>query len=294
MLNLLGIDKIVFEGVSTLEKAAFRTATISFLIVAVLSIVANGYFGHSLYGTWWAVILFAGFMGFVQFSILRIALITLMTKSLAQEAEVVHTPAPAATHSKVKDFLARFSNIKIRIASVFRVLFVGMIALCMAFPLGSFIMNESSLRIEQEYKQDLNERFKEQLSQSQLKHDVQQANFPFHVYNELLNETEFQMLILVIVFIVFIPLILVARLRNNSSFEYIEKSRMKMLELVAIDYDETMEQSQYYLQNYFPTNNKVLKDLSVYADAPINSIYKEERKYSKGDKTAFNQFIQSI
>jgi hypothetical protein len=292
MLNLLGIDKVVFAGVSALEKAAFRTATISFLIVVAMSIMANGYFGHSLYGTWWAVILFAVFMGFVQFSILRIALITLMTKSLAQETPVVLTPL--AADSKVKVFLARFSNVKFRIASVFRVLFVGMIAICIAFPLGSFVMNESSRRIQQEYKLELNERFKDQLSQSQLKHDVQQANFPFHVYNELLNEKRFQFLILIIVCIVFVPLILVARLRYNSSFEYLEKSRMKMLELVAIDYDETMEQSQYYLNKDFPNNKKDLKDLSVYADAPINSIYKEERKYSKGDKTAFNQFIQAI
>ena len=67
-----------------------------------------------------------------------------------------------------------------------------------------------------------------------------------------------------------------------------------MLKLVAIDYDETIEQCQYALNKDFPSNKKVLKDLSVYSDAPINSIYKNETKHTIGNKIAFNQFIQSI
>jgi hypothetical protein len=292
MLNVLGIDKVVFDSVSTLEKAAYRTATISFLIVVGLSILANGYFGLSLYGTWWAMLVFAVFMGFVQFSILRIALITLMTKSLAQESEAV-LPADSS-NSKLKRVFARFTNVKIRMASVFRVLFVGMIAICIAFPLGSFVMHSRSSRIQQEYKQELKVQYKGLLSQSQLRHDVQEANFPFHVYNELLNESEFQVLLFVVVFIVFTPLILVARLRYNKNFEYLEKARQEMLKLVAIDYDETIEQAQYALNQEFPKNKKKLRDLSVYADAPINSIYKNETKHTIGNKIAFNQFIQSI
>jgi hypothetical protein len=292
MLNVLGIDNAVFESVSSLEKSAYRTATISFLIVVGLSILANGYFGLSLYGTWWAVLIFAVFMGFVQFSILRIALITLMTKSLAQESEVVVSADSA--NSKLKGFIARLTNVKIRMASVFRVFFVGMIAICIAFPLGSLIMHSRSSRIQQEYKQELKEQYKGLLSQSQLRHDVQEANFPFHVYNELLNESEFQVLIVIIVFVVFIPLTLVARLRYMKTFEYLEKARQEMLKLVAIDYDETIEQAQYALNQEFPKNKKNLKDLSVFADAPINSIYKNETKHTIGNKVAFNQFIQSI
>ena len=292
MLNVLGIDNVVFQSVSALEKSAYRTATISFLIVVGLSILANGYFGLSLYGTWWAVLLFAVFMGFVQFSILRIALITLMTKSLAQEREVV-LPLDSA-NSKLKGVIHRLTNVKIRMASVFRILFVGMIAICIAFPLGSLFMHSRSSRIQQEYKQELKEQYKGLLSQSQLRHDVQEANFPFHVYNELLNETQFQSLIVTIVFVVFIPLILVARLRYMKTFEYLDKSRQEMLKLVAIDYDETIEQCQYALNKDFPSNKKVLKDLSVYSDAPINSLYKNETKHTIGNKIAFNQFIQSI
>jgi nucleoid-associated protein YejK len=67
-----------------------------------------------------------------------------------------------------------------------------------------------------------------------------------------------------------------------------------MLKLVAIDYDETMEQSQYALDEQFPKNKKKLRDLTAFSDAPINSIYKNETKHSIGNKIAFNQFIQSI
>ena len=46
------------------------------------------------------------------------------------------------------------------------------------------------------------------------------------------------------------------------------------------DYDETIEQAQHALNQEFPKNKKKLKDLSVFADAPINSIYKNETKHT--------------
>jgi hypothetical protein len=124
--------------------------------------------------------------------------------------------------------------------------------------------------------------------------DIQHTHFPFLVFQELLLESSFKFLLILTSCLVYAPLFLVARLRYNNKFEYIEKARQEMLKLVAIDYDETMEQSQYALNRDFPNSKKVLKDLSVYTDAPINSIYKNESKHSIGNKIDFNQFIQSI
>ena len=298
MLNVLGIEESAFQGVSNLEKTAYRAASISFLVTVGLSIVANGYFGFSLYGSWMATLTFGIFMGFVQFSILRISLITLLTKPLAL-AHQIPTAVPVGNVSTQSTKVSKFKLLflqtkKIRVASVIRVLFVGIIALCISFPLSSLLMYTRSQEIQLEYKLSLSKEYENKLTHEELVRDIQEANFPFHIYNELWKEKKFQMLVGIVLFVVFLPLFLVARIRYNKSFEYIEKSRIEMLKLVAIDYDETIEQCQYALNKDFPSNKTVLKELSVYADAPINSIYKEERKYSKGDKTAFNQFIQSI
>ena len=147
------------------------------------------------------------------------------------------------------------------------------------------------MEIEAEHRIELNQ--SNQNNKAAL-NEIQHTHFPFLVFQELLSESSFKFLLILTVCFVYAPLILVAKLRYNNKFEYLDKSRQEMLKLVAIDYDETIEQCQYALNKDFPSNKKVLKDLSVYADAPINSIYKNETKHSLGNKIAFNQFIQSI
>jgi hypothetical protein len=124
--------------------------------------------------------------------------------------------------------------------------------------------------------------------------EIQTTHFPFHVFQELLHQNTFKVLLLISICLVFVPLYLVSKLRYNTQYEYLEKARQEMLKLVAIDYDETMEQCQYSLDEQFPKNKKNLRDLTAFSDAPINSIYKNETKHSIGNKIAFNQFMQSI
>lgn len=292
MFNVLGIDKVVFERVSTKEKAAYHMASISFLIVIVMSLLANGYFGFSMYGTWVWAIVFAVFLGFIQFSILRIALITLMTKALPESIYIVDTTD--ISNSKVKKIYNSLKNIKVNLGSILRVLFVGIVAVCIAFPLSTFVLHNEADKIQSDYKRELTNNFKERLSKSQLLHDVEQASFPFYVYEKLLNKEEFNLLLLIFSIIVFIPLILVERLRRSKTFEYIENARQEMLKLVAIDYNETIEQCQHLLDKNHPTQRVILADCTVYSDAPYNSTFKNNSKRNVVTKAGFNQFIQSI
>ena len=289
MLNVLGLDNRIFDQVSVLEKAAYKTATTVFFIVVGMSLIASGYMGMMLFGSWIAVIPFALFFGFIQFSILRIALITLLTKPLAQE--ISEAPDERSPTNK-KLWTGLKSNLgKIRLSTLFRIVFVGLIALTISFPLSSLLMLPKVMEIEADHRIELNQ--SNQNNMAALK-DIQHTHFPFLVFQELLLESSFKFLLILTSCLVYAPLFLVARLRYNNKFEYIEKARQEMLKLVAIDYDETMEQSQYALNRDFPNSKKVLKDLSVYADAPINSIYKNESKHRIGNKIDFNQFIQSI
>lgn len=289
MLNVLGLDTRIFNQVSVLEKTAFQTASVTFLIVVGMSLLSNGFMGYMLFNSWLATIGFALFFGFIQFSILRIALITLLTKPLAQE--ILEAPVEVSPTNK-KLFNSLKSNLgKIRLSALFRVVFVGLIALTISFPLSSLLMLPKAMEIEAEHRIELNQ--SNQNNKAAL-NEIQHTHFPFLIFQELLSEFSFKFLLILTVCLVYAPLILVARLRYNNNFEYLEKARQEMLKLVAIDYDETIEQCQYALNKDFPSNKKVLKDLSVYADAPINSIYKNETKHTIGNKIAFNQFIQSI
>lgn len=289
MINVLGLDIRIFNQVSSLEKAAYKTATIALFIVVGMSLLANGYMGMMLFGSWLASVPFALFFGFIQFSIIRIALITLLSKPLAEEKVEIDTPEIPVKQGVWNRLKTKSS--KLRLASFLRLLFVGLIALTISFPLSSLLMLPKAMEIEAEHRIELNQ--SNQNNKAAL-NEIQHTHFPFLVFQELLSEFSFKFLLILTVCLVYAPLILVARLRYNNNFEYLEKARQEMLKLVAIDYDETIEQCQYALNKDFPSNKKVLKDLSVYADAPINSIYKNETKHAIGNKIAFNQFIQSI
>ena len=289
MINVLGLDIRIFNQVSSLEKAAYKTATIALFIVVGMSLLANVYMGMMLFGSWLASVPFALFFGFIQFSIIRIALITLLSKPLAEEKVEIDTPEIPVKQGVWNRLKTKSS--KLRLASFLRLLFVGLIALTISFPLSSLLMLPKAMEIEAEHRIELNQ--SNQNNKAAL-NEIQHTHFPFLVFQELLSEFSFKFLLILTVCLVYAPLILVARLRYNNNFEYLEKARQEMLKLVAIDYDETIEQCQYALNKDFPSNKKVLKDLSVYADAPINSIYKNETKHTIGNKIAFNQFIQSI
>ena len=289
MINVLGLDIRIFNQVSSLEKAAYKTATIALFIVVGMSLLANGYMGMMLFGSWLASVPFALFFGFIQFSIIRIALITLLSKPLAEEKVEIDTPEIPVKQGVWNRLKTKSS--KLRLASFLRLLFVGLIALTISFPLSSLLMLPKAMEIEAEHRIELNQ--SNQNNKAAL-NEIQHTHFPFLVFQELLSEFSFKFLLILTVCLVYAPLILVARLRYNNNFEYLEKSRQEMLKLVAIDYDETMEQSQHALDEQFPKNKKKLRDLTVFSDAPINSVYKNETKHSIGNKIAFNQFIQSI
>ena len=289
MLNVLGLDTRIFDQVSVLEKMAYRTASVTFLIVVGMSLLSNGFMGYMLFNSWLATIGFALFFGFIQFSILRIALITLLTKPLAQEV-LEATVEVSPTNKKLFNSLK--SNLgKIRLSALFRVVFVGLIALTISFPLSSLINLPSTLEIEGQYRSELLQANKEN---KKAVNELRQTHFPFHTFEEQLSRGGYKLMLCFAIGLVFAPLLLVSRLRYNVKFEYLDKSRQEMLKLVAIDYDETIEQSQHSLDQQFPKNKKELRDLTVFSDAPINSIYKNETKHTIGNKIAFNQFIQSI
>ena len=98
MINVLGLDIRIFDQVPALERAAYKTASTAFLVVIGVALLADGFMGWMLYGSWYLAIGFALFFAFIQFSILRIALITLLSKPLIEsKTESPLTPAVEPT-----------------------------------------------------------------------------------------------------------------------------------------------------------------------------------------------------
>lgn len=293
MINVLGLDIPIFSQVSVLEKSAYRVASTAFLVVVGMSLIANGFLGMMLYGSWISALVFMLFFSFIQFSILRIALITLLSKPLASATDVTSTvnAAPSAPAKKVLLNSLKKTAELFELSKMFRILFVGLMAITISFPFASLLMFPKVAEIEKNHRIEL---IQSNVESTLIQAEIQNTHFPFHVFKQLLSESSFNALLVFSIFTVFVPLILVTRLRNNSKYEYLEKLRQEMLKLVAIDYNETMEQCQFQLDKNFPLNQIDLNNQSVYADAPINSIFKNPGKRTIGNKTGFNQFIQSV
>ena len=270
MNSLLGLNTNIAGSISTEEVRAYRIVNLLFLAVICLSIFSCGYFGYLLTNRWEGIVLFSSLMGFIHFCILRISLITLMTKPLIHR-QIDNTDAPL---KKI------YQRIHFTSADVARYIFVGLIALTIAVPISASFFHDRGKVIEENHRHEMiqTSQMEIQISSAYQNKQLANAHFPFIIFSQLSVQFSFKVLCMIFTLFVFSPLILLHRLRNNKNFSYMDLCREEMRREVQIDYDETLEQSQYYISANFPMFRKRLSDLTVYADAPFNNHFKQENK----------------
>jgi hypothetical protein len=284
MNSLLGLNDSIAGKISATELSAYRMVNRLFIGVIILSAFSCGYFGYLLTGQWKGVLLFAVLIGFIHFCILRISLITMMTKPLCyiQEGEL-----PQGTISGTRK---RFN---LNLADITRYIFVGLIGLTIAVPISAIFYHDRGEAIEERHR---NEMFQtastnHHLSSTYQDEQIDKAHFPFIIFSELSHDFSYKILCLLFTLFVFSPIILLQRIRGNVDFKYMELCREEMKRVVQIDYDETLEQSQYYIREHFPTYQKKLTDLTVYADAPFNVHRKAENNLQFSSR---HEFLKSL
>lgn len=282
MNSLLGLEEALLRQTSTIEQAGYRWVNYLFLIVTAFSFLANSYFGYLLLRNWWGVVLLGTLMGYIHFSVLRIALITLMTKPIAEKKPVLTSTVPTA--------LKRATH-KLNIASVLRFIFVGLIAISICFPLTTFLFHKRAIEIEDVYRLNLASTVKAQSIGGM--EELQHAYFPFVIFQQLYDSGSFKFILIVLFVAVYSPLLVLARLRYNNNNLYAELCRESMRQQVKIDYSETMEQSQYFLDKNYPSFDRKLTELTPFDDAPFNQVMKKGPARSYGSADDFRQFMRS-
>lgn len=283
MNSLLGLNTNIAGIISTEELQAYRIVNVLFLAVICLSIFSCGYFGYLLTHRWEGILLFSFLMGFIHFCILRISLITLMTKPLCLKQNE-NTDAPLKKNHQ---------RIHLTSADTVRYIFVGLIALTIAVPISTAFFHDRGKEIEENHRHQMFQSSQggTQISTPYQYKELATAHFPFIIFSQLSGQFSFKILCMIFTLFVFSPLILLHRLRNNKNFQYMELCREEMRRAVLIDYDETIEQSQYYITTHFPTFHKRISELSVYADAPFNNHFKQE---NQPEFSSREEFLKAI
>jgi hypothetical protein len=180
-----------------------------------------------------------------------------------------------------------------------RWIFVGCIAVSMAFPLVSAFHHTSS--------QDMNRQKRMEVFQASaekqggqgnmslaLKRELLQANYPFYVFRQWWSNSGKRAEIGFWMIMVAFPFFFMVVIKHNKSFVYAQRASEKAIRDIQIDYAETLEESQLRLSQRFPFYTKRLQDLSPYEDAPFNSILKQTKQREWGTDVSWNQWVKAL
>ncbi len=289
MMRLIGIDKAIFSQIHGVEKSLYRLAAIAFIVVVVLSFVTNGYMGWMLTQSWTGVVSMSLLMGFIHFSILRIALITMVSLPVVTKS----------TDNATNSMLQRMKNVAqfFSFASILRFLFIGLIALTMAFPGAALLQRQNADNWNKQRRQEVIQEsmLKVQGEGSlspQLLMELRQANYPFYVFRQMLQQKGNWSLLLFIVALIFFPFVILAYLKRGGQFQYPVLASKLAIQEIQMDYSRTIEESQAWMDKHFSGFTKTLHELSPYSDPPFNSQLKESKVRVYGSHEEFQKWLK--
>jgi hypothetical protein len=279
---LLGFDQDILARTSLQEQAGYRLAGWLFAAVCISMVAADAWFGHLFYGGWAAVLLSGHFLGYIHFAVYRLAMITLTTRPLSEAAE--EPVIPAGIFSKVKSWLRPDA------ASLFRLVFISLIALAVSFPGASMFYHKEAETIQAQQQESIRTRLSETAGDKLYNPE---ARFPFLVFKTLWKKPGYRLLVLLWVIWIFVPLLLLTRLRHGSNMEYSRKVALQHRQLVERNFQISLLEAQQDLDARFP-GKFILRDLILYEDPPFNTRFRNQKNRSFGDYRDFSVYLQSL
>lgn len=278
--SLLGIDSSLLQHCGAGEQRGYRLALIAFACVSVFMVLSDAYFGYLFSGSILGTLASALCLGFIHFSIYRLALITLTTRPLSEETVL-------AQNATFKQKLRRLVPDG---GMVFRVLFVGLIALAVSFPAATALHHSRAEEIMDRHRSELKALQKNEDLNTLLEDD---ARFPFLVFETLLREADFKFYVIVFTFGIFLPLFLLRRLRNNTKGQYTLKLKEIHRGLAERHFYATLLDSQDHIDRHF-AGQKNLRELILFEDPPFNTRRKSENTKQFGNRTAFLSYLNQL
>jgi hypothetical protein len=277
--RLLGIDTAVLQQCTTNEQLSYKLAVRCFAFAVLFMVLSDAYFGYLFSGSWWGVLGAGACLGFIHYSIYRLALITLTTRPLTE----IESEKKEAKRINLRRILPSGSGL-------FRIVFVGLIALAVSFPAATALYHNRAETIMQAHREEL-KASQEHEGGHTLQH--KEARFPFLVFEKLLAEKSFQFLILLFTLGVFIPLALLAKLRKAATSTYTLKIQEQHRQVAERDFFAYLIDSQDYVDRHFG-GKKQLRDILLYEDPPFNTRRKNESSLAFGNRTEFRTFLNRI
>ena len=277
---LLGIDSQILQETGTKERAGYRLAGWLFAGVILSMVVANAYFGYLFYEGWAGVFISGSFLGYIHFAVYRLAMITLTTRPLTEKEEV----QKPGILSKLKTW------IKPDAPTLFRLVFVGLIALAVSFPGSAFFYRKRVEAIQTEQREalkaDLNNGIGKGLYDPE-------ARFPFLVFRTLLKQSGYKLSILIWVIWIFCPLVLLSRLRNGEDMQYTRKLANLHREMAERDFYANLIEAQNHIDSEY--GGKInLKELVLYTDPPFNTEFREKKSRRFGNQEEYTSYLNSL
>jgi hypothetical protein len=283
--NWLGIDPQLLGKTSANEQKLFQLVGL-FVAFALLTVfVADAYFGFLFNG---GIAGFIGgmlFLGFIHYSVYRLCLLTLTTRPFI-EAE----PEIAAATQK-PSIQKRLSVLKPSLPGMLRWVFTAFIAIAVAFPAATLMHHGRAEQILEAKRAQIISEMPETATQAI--NAVKEGSFPFLVFEELVHKPSFNLALAVLIALVFMPLLLLSRLRNGKTFTYTKWLRDAQKEDVRMEYFISVKDAQRFLDTHFTTSLH-LESNSIYADAPFNSKLKKESTRVYGTQADFVSYLNSF
>ena len=275
---LLGIDKNQLMLCSKSEQNAYRRALWALVSVFFLILFSDAYFGYLFSGSALGSAAALIFGGFIHFSIYRLALITLTTRSL-------HEMEQNQASQKVNPIKSLLPSAP----GLLRTLFISLIALAVSFPAATSLHHDKSEGIQNTIRQ--------QLVSNSVKNNnalyCSDARFPFKVFEILIHDNSFKGAVIFFCIWSVLPLFMLTKIRNNTNFEYLPKIQKLQQELAERDFYEQLIESQNILKRRF--NSAIdLKEKLIYENPPFNTRLKNPSKLIFFNSQAFNTYLNTL
>lgn len=277
---MLILDKKILSGLDSNEQSAFQTARLLFTAVLCLILAGDAYFGYLIDGRWFSAVLSLLILGFIHFSVYRLALITVTTQALGKEIGIKPDKKGRFDYTLVS---------WINSAVFFRTLFVGFISITGALLLALLCFCKDVELIQTKYRHLM------ELKLSKLEvHNIisSSSRFPFFVIKTFFAHASFKLLFSLFFFALLSPLIYLSRLCRSEKYQYAKLLRESQRKLVLDSFNENLSTTQKEMDLKFKARYD-LKSMIIYSDPPFNTNYKITRS-KQGTNEELIEYLNSI
>jgi hypothetical protein len=297
MLVVLGLNSDIWSRLATRERQLYRAVSGFFLGCCAMCLIAGVRFMEQLSDSYAIGIPGGLLVGAILAMVLRVALITLVSKPLFPE--VAPTDPSALPIAHVLTWRTRLQRLP-DFSVVFRFLILSLLAITAAFPICSLIAYSESERISIERRAEvyasIHANHPDMSAQQELilRENLQREHFPIHVYRTLAEHGNGRLIAFWILGCWLVPFFLLIYLRAGSSFQYATLNRDLLVRQIATDYAEMLEQSVRIQRNKFGLHGTVQPN-GPWADAPFNTCKKQlADSYVFTDQASFNEYLQTL